>query len=175
MLTKNFWTIFTGFAGRISGSTKLITMTKIDGSAYSDTIFGTAAKPYTLLGAICLPECSTKYGTWYGTWYGRGRTPATADDYTLEDPITDGSLTGASGSSALITTVANGYMQISAPHSVTNNTNEEITIGEVGCFGMTYSNGSGVLLDRTVLDEPITIPAKGTVAFEYVIKFPFGA
>ncbi|MBQ1255643.1 MAG: hypothetical protein IIX91_07630, partial [Clostridia bacterium] len=59
-------------------------------------------------------------------------------------------------------------------HQVTNNTDEEITVSEIGCFGVLANGGKVCMLDRTVLEEPIVIPPKETVSLEYVIKFPYG-
>ena len=174
MLTKNFWALFTGFIGKIQGSSKTVAMKKVDGSNYSETVFSSSSKPYTMLGAIAIPLSDTRYGTFHGTWYGKGRTPATWDDYTLADPITDSSVIGTAGTEALVNNVSTDHVEISVPHSVTNQTDNPITIGEIGCFGQAYSGGSAILLDRTVLEEPITIPPRGTVRFEYVIKFPYG-
>ncbi len=174
MLTKNFWAIFTGCIGKFQGNTKTVSMKKIDGSGYAESVFSSATKPYSLLGAMTFPLSDTRLGTVYGTWYGKGRTPATSDDCTLEDPITDASVIGTAGYSALANNVSTDHVEISVPHSVTNQTDEPIIIGEVGCFGQANSSGPGILLDRTVLEEPITIPPRGTARFEYVIKFPFG-
>ena len=175
MLTRNFWTLFAALGGQVTTTAKTVNLTKIDGTIYSCSFSSSSRIPYAFLGGVCVPNgLSSNYGSWNGTWYGRGRTPATVDDYTLEDPIFDNAITGASGLTALVATVGDGYAQISATQSLTNNTDEEIAVGEVGCFGQISSSGSGILMDRTVLEEPIVIPPKGTVAFEYVIKFPFG-
>lgn len=174
MLTKNFWTLLSTLLGQVTTTSKTVELRKTDGDVYTCSYSSSSRIPYALLGGVCIPQFySSNYGSWNGTWFGRGRTPATVDDYTLEDPIFD-ALTGASGLEALVATVGDGYVQISATQSLTNNTDEEIAVGEVGCFGQVSSSGSGILMDRTVLEEPIVISPKSTVAFEYVIKFPFG-
>jgi hypothetical protein len=64
-------------------------------------------------------------------------------------------------------------VRISVPHSVTNLTSQDITISEIGCLGQIES-GNSFLLDHTVLETPVVVPAGKTIALEYAIKFPFG-
>ena len=174
MLTKNFWKIFTALVGRVQGETKEVTVTLPSGSSYTNNIYGTNAKPYSVLGAICAPWCNEKIGTWFGVWYGTGTTLPTLDDYKMEAPITDGSLSTKAGSAALVASVEADCVRISVPHSVTNLTSQDITISEIGCLGQIES-GNSFLLDHTVLETPIVVPAGKTIALEYVIKFPYGS
>ena len=175
MLTKNFWKVFTALVGRVQGEVKEVTVTLPNGSSYTNNIYGTNAKPYSMLGAISGPWCNEKIGTWFGVWYGTGNTPASIDDYKLEAAITDGSLSAKAGSSALVASVEADCVRISGPHSITNVTSKDIAISEIGCLGQIESGGNSFLLDHTVLETPIVIPAGKTVALEYVIKFPFGS
>jgi hypothetical protein len=92
----------------------------------------------------------------------------------MEAPITDGSLSTKSGSASLVTSVEADCVRISVPHSVTNLTSQDITISEIGCLGQIESDGNSFLLDHTVLETPVVVPAGKTIALEYVIKFPFG-
>lgn len=176
MLTRNYWQIFSAIMSRSGGNTYSATVKAVDGSTITETMFSSAAKPYTILGAIAAPKANSLYGGGTtGTWYGKGTTPATIDDFALEDPITDGSLSIACGeTSALARAEGPDHYRISAAHQVTNNTDEEITVSEIGCFGALTNGGKVCLLDRTVLETPITIPPKETVSVEYVIKFPYG-
>ena len=66
------------------------------------------------------------------------------------------------------------HYRFSAVHQVTNNTDEEIAISEIGCFGSITNGGKVLMLDRTVLKTPVVIPPRETVPLEYVIKFPYG-
>ena len=71
--------------------------------------------------------------------------------------------------------VLNGdHVRISATHQVTNNTDADIAVSEIGCFGNLSASGKPFLLDHTVLETPVVVPAGKTVTMEYVIKFPYG-
>lgn len=175
MLTRNYWQFFNSMMGRLNGSSPTLTLTLPDGTTLSDTVFGATAKPFTLLGAICMPYSNTNYGKSYGTWYGKGRTPATIEDYKLEEPITDGSITITGGKNAYTTAINGDHVCVAAAHLVTNNTGADITVTEIGSFGCFTSGGKPIMMDHTVLETPIIIPARNTITIEYVIKFPFDA
>ena len=175
MLTKNFWSIFGVVMPRYEANSNYAPVVYADGTAGSEALLSSSSRPHTVLGAMVLPRSNTNYGSSIGTWYGRGTTPATVDDYALEAPITDSSLTGTCGGiSALLRVAGADHYRISVTHQVTNTTAEEITISEVGCFGQLSAGGKVVLLDHTVLETPVVIPPKETVSLEYVIKFPYG-
>ena len=174
MLTRNYWQFFASMMGRLNGSSQSLTLTLPDGTTLTDAVFGSASKPYTLLGAICAPFSNENYGKSYGTWYGKGRTPATMEDYKLEEPITDGSLTIAGGKNTYTTTINGDHVRIAAAHLVTNNTSEDIAVSEIGSFGCFTSAGKPIMMDHTVLETPVIIPARDTSTIEYVIKFPLG-
>ena len=175
MLTKNFWSIMGVVMPRYEANSNYAPVVYADGTAGSEALLSSSSRPHTVLGAIVLPRSNSNYGSSIGTWYGRGTTPATVDDYALEAPITDSSLTGTCGGiSALLRVAGADHYRISVTHQVTNTTAEEITISEVGCFGQLSAGGKVVLLDHTVLETPVVIPPKGTVSLEYVIKFPYG-
>ncbi len=176
MLTKNFWRIFGAIMPRLNGNTYSAKVVHPSGSTTTETMFSSSIKPYTLLGAMTVPQNGALYGgTTIGTWYGRGTTPATADDYTLEDPIKTGDVTGVcGGDTALVRAEGPDHYRISVTHQITNNKDETVTISEIGCFGALASGAKVCLLDRTVPETPIVIPPQETVPVEYVIKFPYG-
>jgi hypothetical protein len=174
MLTRNFWKVFAPLVGRIQGEYTEVSLKLISGNNFTATVYQTSSMPYSLLGAVCAPWNNAEIGNWFGTWYGTGTTPATIDDYKLEKPITDTSITGRSGSKALVISLDADGVRFSAPHSLTNTTSNDIVVSEIGCFGQMDSSKSAFLLDRTVLETPVVVPAGKTVAMEYVIKFPYG-
>lgn len=129
-----------------------------------------------MLGPRCrniITGASSQSGTYYGVYFGSGSTPATRADYTLESPITSG-LTFP-GVSFECTTDGNGKYVVSVKYAVTNTTESEINIYEIGCFCPVlkdqYDTWHLVMMDRTVLTEPITIPAGGTKIVEYRFTF----
>lgn len=96
-----------------------------------------------------------------GVFFGSGATPATQYDYKLETPITSG-LSIVNPSQYSFNDNGNGQWTFSASYVVTNTTTAEITIREIGIVTAVNTDSSTyypVLMERTVLDEPITIPA----------------
>ena len=108
-----------------------------------------------------------------GPWFvvGRGTTPATLDDYALEDLIT-------SDLSCTVATAVDEDNDAVYKLTLTNTSSEDITIGEVGIHSTCYygNNSSArtcwALLERTVLDTPLNIPAGGIGMIDYTIKLP---
>ena len=103
----------------------------------------------------------TDYGA--GVVFGSGTTPPTVDDYSLESILSGISFTYTVEVSADGTTRT-------AVYTIVNNNSTDITISEYGHTETTYmwrgatndSNNSysgALLLSRSLLDEPITIPA----------------
>lgn len=176
MLTRNFWRVLGGVCGRATGNSMEVTLMFPDGTTDTDTMFSNSGDPFAILGTIAFPTAESYYGgNARATWYGKGGTPATLDDYKLEAPITDESISIVSGwINGLAKVEAEDHYRISSVHQITNNTDKAIEIREVGCFGQLESSSRSFLLDRTVLKEPLVIPPKETVTTEYVIKFPYG-
>lgn len=99
---------------------------------------------------------------------GSGTTPATVDDYKLESQITS----GLTGTSAITVDEDN---DATYTLTLTNTSDADITIGEIGIFASCFVNNTSsgtdcVLMERTVLDAPITIPAGGIGVIDYAIK-----
>lgn len=120
---------------------------------------------------------SSAYG---GVLFGSGNVAPTKDDYTL--------------SGTVLTNFTSSYMQsfsfgddgsttVTTVYTITAPSSEDITIGEVGIYTkMTYGQVSGqtgstylyqpILIERTALDSPITIPANGVGQVTYSITIP---
>lgn len=102
---------------------------------------------------------------------GTGTTAPTADDYHLESPIT----TNLSCDSVSVsrTSLTKTYTA-----TFTNSGSSDITVTEVGFIVYIlylYSNSNkksdNFLMDRTVLDTPITIPAGESRTVTYELSF----
>lgn len=118
-----------------------------------------------------------------GIAVGSGDTPASEDDYNLESIITGLSATNTTGGSY---DSENNKFIMYSDYTISNNTGEAVVIKEIGRFATAYtsstkggtasSNATSVLVDRTVLDEPVTIPdgEAGVVrySFEYLGEEP---
>lgn len=110
-----------------------------------------------------------------GVFFGTDATPATASDYDL------GSIIPSSNMSVIVPTevsfnVTNEYQEYTATYGVHNKTEEAISITEIGLFTGFGSDGSlyRCLVDRTVLDAPVTIPAGQSKQITYTIRFNYG-
>lgn len=121
----------------------------------------------------------------YGVAFGTGNAPVTIDDYKFSgETVTNFTVSSVYNHSSAI----DGTETINTrTYTITNNNNFDITIGEVGFFAGTYiqtgwnsSSSSNVfhnpiyMLERTALENPITIPANGGVGqITYTIKMEY--
>lgn len=117
-----------------------------------------------------------------GIAVGSGSTPATENDYTVESILT--SLTCGSLSVDRSYDSVNGKMYYFVNLALSNPTAEDITVNEVcrlaRCFKVTNfgdavptsgSNGICVMMDRTVLDTPLVVPAGESAILRYRIGY----
>ena len=123
------------------------------------------------------PTGSGSANAYRGVCFGDGDTPPTPADLNISgnafstyDALYNLS-TGVDDS---------GHLYVKAHYTITNTGNEAFTIKEIGLFAAPSLNkgpdiavaGSfSILLDRTVLDTPVTIPAGGIGQVEYTITF----
>lgn len=115
-----------------------------------------------------------------GVYFGAGSTPATKEDYCLEAPITSG-LTITNPSALTWENGGNGKYTVAADYLVRNTTESDINIGEIGVFVSAHYNSytnlgnstenNVLLMERTVLETPVTIPAGEARLIEYKITF----
>lgn len=93
-----------------------------------------------------------------GVMFGSDPTPVSYKDYRLGSPIS-----GLTVSAEV--TKENYSNEIVALYTITNNTGNDVTIAEVGL------SWNWALLDRTVLENPITIPSGSIGQLTYTITF----
>ena len=149
-----------------------ITFTGLNGNTYklssSDYAFCSLAE-----ALYKTPGVSTTYyssNAYYGAIFGDGGNPvADANDYQLSGSrITTLKISAATHG----VVVDGGSYTLKATYTITNTSTKEITITEVGAVGqLIASNGTAysTLLDHTILDTPVTIPAGGVGQVEYTI------
>jgi len=113
-----------------------------------------------------------------GIWVGSGNAEPAATDYNLGNRITS----GASGTVSFPNNSGvdeNGNPQLKMAVTITNTGSANITIAEIGFFQQVnaHSSASGssgsstlVMLDRAVLNTPVTIPAGESAAITYTLK-----
>lgn len=115
------------------------------------------------------------FGSNAGIIVGSGNTPTALSDYKLDNQITAG-LNGAATVSTGIDTSGNIYLNFDIVF--TNTSNADITIREIGWYGVIYcttsagwttATGKIVLVDRTVLETPVTIAAGDNETIRYRI------
>lgn len=125
-----------------------------------------------LLSAINAQLNATNPGFHFGT----GTATPTENDYKLETDIT-------SGVSIILNSSARYYSP--KPHmtftfTITNTGSSNITISEVGMVtnsiycctssSATSASSNNILIDRTLLDTPLTIAPSSTAALEYTVN-----
>ena len=111
-----------------------------------------------------------------GIWIGSGTTPPTADDYSLEERITSNASGTATISGDYIDSDGNPTLKMVV--TITNTGSDSITISEIGFFqsinAATSVSASGsdavFMLDRTLLNTPVSIPAGESAAITYTLK-----
>ena len=116
-----------------------------------------------------------------GIAIGSGDTEPTEEDYTLESQIT-----GLSASISVANTLnsENFSFKHSLMVTLTNSGSEDVTIREIGYFGYSgtsatrgaavgqNNNAKGFLIDRTVLDSPVVVPAGDSSVISYDFIYP---
>lgn len=106
---------------------------------------------------------------------GTGRTPPTREDYKLENPVTSGiTITNGTFSAA---EADDERLLLAVNYTVRNDGAENLVIGEIGTFSQVTAyrpNGSEltltVMMERTVLEEPVTIPPGESRMIQYTIR-----
>lgn len=115
-----------------------------------------------------------KIGATTGVIFGSGTKPVTEQDYKMEGVIA----TEYSSTETITTTLDS----VTHTYSITNTGTSDMVIGEIGLFktieqrNVSASNKhyySDVLMERTVLDTPVTIPAGGMAQITYTIQMNY--
>ena len=164
MLTKNFYSYMRAALQKTSAE-----FTKTDGNTSTAKITGDSPPFYVM---VYWSKALDKVGVSFGT----GTTPATMSDYVLES-ILDGNKINVSTPSSISFSRYDTYEEYTVTFGVTNKTADAITISEMGLTAMPYCPNSGdnyyALVDRTVLDAPVTIPAGQSKQITYTIRFNY--
>lgn len=117
---------------------------------------------------------TSRLGSMYtiGVAIGTGTTPPTLDDYTLAEPIENNLKLKSTGVSYSLPT--DDKPVLVATQTVTNISTENVTITEVGLFGL-YQLGNAThgitLYTRTLLDTPVTITPGETKSITVSINY----
>lgn len=169
MLTKNFYSFVFGKGLKTTISKSLTT---IDGTVTDHAYYynNNSDQIFTCMSSF------TPSATGSGVMIGTGTTPATIGDYKLESQLTTGIIFNGT-TSVSYNMDDDGYSMFSTS-SVKNNGTEPIAVSEIGLVCNLYNGTSSssmckVLLDRTVLDEPIVINPGETKQLTYTIRMNY--
>jgi hypothetical protein len=126
--------------------------------------------PYNITSNVTFNGAST------GIRVGSGNIEATGNDYKMDSMITSG-LTSSNPTMTYGEDSGNPYLEYL--FTLTNTTGADIVVNEIGYVQSvrtaTSSGGSAtivtpILLDRTVLSTPVTVPANSSAAIKYRLK-----
>jgi hypothetical protein len=130
-------------------------------------LLGTDTTSTSLKNVITDLNASKKYGV----IFGNGTTPPSVDDWGLSGDMV---LSGFTWSAATSYQFDDNGVEYTGVYTITNTTtNTDITIGEAGLFTLSNYGGAHILLERTVLDTPVTIPAGGVGKVTYTIRLNY--
>lgn len=168
MLTKNFYRGLSVGVAPAGAS-----CTGVDYSGSIKTMYN-AGGNYDYIHRFGSCSSFVKSGASEGVAFGTGDTAPTLDDYTLSGSF----ITTANAS---YTRIANFYdegMTLTRTYTITNTGSADITIKEVAQFARIVSSSSTsswcyYMVDRTLLDEPVTIPAGGVGQVTYTITMDY--
>lgn len=107
-----------------------------------------------------------------GVIFGTGTIPATLDDYNLSGDV----ITAISANAAKTVEADSDSVTMETLYTITNTGTEAITIGEIAYCAYLFtsaSNGFGAMLERTVLETPITIEPGGVGQVTYTIRMNY--
>lgn len=142
-------------------------LTNIDGS--DKTAYPTDSSVFSLINSFNHMVTAPTTNSITFIRCGTGTTPATEDDYKLESYVTG--LTNDS----VVTAVSGRVSKKTYTATFSNTTGADITVTEIGFFTNCYYNSAtqndNFLLDRIVLETPITIPAGESKAITYELGF----
>lgn len=181
MITQNYINYLKSLLATMqSGNSGMISTALLEYKDYAGNIKYCAPKavvqsfPYNVALSIRLQDTSSA-----GISFGTGSTAATVNDYKLESQITS-KLSFTSAVSSIQELDADGDPSIRFIINLKNADSSSVIISEIGYFqnipgngsrSSTTSSGAYVsLIDRTVLQTPITIQSNETKVIEYKLK-----
>lgn len=165
MILKN-WYKFVGYGVFKKGTLVNKTGTTSSPSTLHISFVGTSYQPSMSQVATTKTSCGIVFGT--------GNTPVTIDDYKLSGE----QITGIAATCAVEVASDDDGITATSVCSITNNNSEAITVSECGLMTKSHSGSSNyedhfVLVERTVLDTPVTIPAGGVGQVTYTIRMNY--
>ena len=122
----------------------------------------------------CIDRIAKK-GSTSGVVFGTGDTPVAYEDYCLAGEIIDYSSFNETHISTV--TAITGGVRVETTFTLTNITESEITIREMGLVActwqMTLADYNQTLVERTVLNTPVTIAPGSIAQITYAVEWIF--
>ena len=162
MLTKNFYSYMKAL---LQNTTADFTL-KNGSSQPSAVVYSSHIPPFAAMNKHVVNTNDS------GVSFGTGTTPANTTDYKLKNSLPSTQIS-VSTPSAVSYSRVDTYEEYSVTFGVTNKTADVITISEVGLTASPQT-AYPVLVDRTVLDTPVTIPAGQSKQKTNTIRFNYG-
>ena len=176
MITKNFKARVATLLQMISSSSTtpqgLVSVKDVSGTTRYISCYLTNNFPYGMSSYVTFDAGLS------GIQVGTGSTAATEDDYKLESQITSGMSASSTTPTWSVDNSGNPYLEYL--FTLTNTTSSDIMVREIGYvqqFRLANTQGGSavntvryLLLDRTVLDTPVTVPAGDSAAIKYRLK-----
>ena len=150
----------------VFSKTSNTTLKDITGANLS--LYNSFTPGYGASGNHCYIGDTYKDKKYWGVVFGTGNTPPTVNDYKISGTEFTAFTASASVSNQFTT---NG-LETTATFMLTNTGTSDVTIKEVALYGGSYrssTNYTKFLIDRTLLDSPVTIPAGGVGQVIYTI------
>lgn len=179
MFTRQFYKAIGVVSGNLSDQTYTTTdgKTRTFNPSYARGVCAFNTKPDdTFYNAACTPYMGaslTSFSGNGGVVFGTGTTPPQLSDTTLSGDV----VTGITVANAITGNVSENEAEITAIYTITNTSEADITIGEVGIVANLSSSASTAsykcLLERTVLETPITIAPGGVGQVTYTIRMNY--
>ena len=157
-------------AKNTDGTDTRLCASSASGGIYKVTSLTMAGKNSSLSSNNNVPymgkvQKSYSYG---GVILGTGDTAPSIDDYKLSGDL----ITTISAIGDISVTQDDNGCTFEGIYSVTNSSSEDVTVKEIGLL-MTGAYSGRFLVERTVLDTPVTIPAGGIGQVTYTIRMNY--
>lgn len=178
MFLKNWYKALTAMlynsedvTGKSTNGTDMRFTSKSASSGIYNIIFLTMAGGASLSSYNNVPymgKVQTSYNG--GVVFGTGDIPPHPDDYILSGSL----ITTISAVGNVTATQDDNGITFTGLYTVTNTGSEDITVNEIGLVTTSaYSTSYRYLIERTVLDTPVTIPAGGIGQVTYTIRMNY--
>lgn len=179
MLLKNFYTAI--FVPSLNDGESMpvddgsVNYYRPDGASTSSSVATTTKNLYDSLGFYGMKSNLATARTAGAVVIGTGTTQPTFDDYDLSGSIIK---TFTSTVTSTSKTVEEAGITISTTWTITNTSDAAFTIGEVAYFGgyksaKNYTTVTAMCIERTALEEPVTIEAGGVGQLTYTIRLKY--